>query len=76
MKSLNLLGINITNNKNGKYEFKIRRKNAIANAPVKPVSGRDSVILNGILLAHRCLRNRNTVTNRIGAQLLLTAPLD
>ncbi|XP_065654882.1 uncharacterized protein LOC136081490 [Hydra vulgaris] len=38
----------IINNKSGKYEFKIHRKNAITNIQVKATSNHDPQILNGI----------------------------
>ena len=46
-KSLQFLDLNITNI-NGRYEYKIHRKNAITNVQVKPNSGHDPKVLKGI----------------------------
>ena len=47
-KSLNYLDINITNNGNGKYEFRVHRKDAITNIQIKPNSCHDDKIKNGV----------------------------
>ncbi|XP_065678811.1 uncharacterized protein LOC136093634 [Hydra vulgaris] len=47
-KTINFLDLCIINNKNGKYEFRIHRKNAITNIQVKATSNHDPQILNGI----------------------------
>ena len=46
--SLNFLDLNFKNNKTGKYQFKIHRKNAITNVQIKPTSNHDPKIINGI----------------------------
>ena len=46
-QSLHFLDLNITNI-NGRYEYKIHRKNAITNVQVKPNSGHDPKVLKGI----------------------------
>ena len=46
-KSLQFLDLDITNI-NGRYEYKIHRKNAITNVQVKPNSGHDPKVLKGI----------------------------
>ena len=43
-KSINFLDVNIKNDGNGKYEFKIHRKNAITNVQIKPTSNHDTKI--------------------------------
>ena len=47
-KSLNFLDVTITNNKTGKYEFAIFRKNAITNVQLKPSSAHDPKVLRGV----------------------------
>jgi len=47
-KSLDFLDITITNTNNGKYQFKIHRKEAITNVQLKPSSSHDPKVLNGI----------------------------
>ena len=47
-KSLNFLDVKVMNNGNGKYEFNVFRKKAITNVQVKPTSGHDPRILDGI----------------------------
>ena len=47
-KGLNYLDINITNNGNGKYEFRVHRKDAITNIQIKPNSCHDDKIKNGV----------------------------
>ena len=47
-KSLNFLDLTIHNNKNGKYEFEIHRKNAITNVQIKPNSNHDPKIQLGV----------------------------
>ena len=44
-KSLQFLDLN---NINGRYKYKIHRKNAITNVQVKPNSGHDPKVLKGI----------------------------
>ena len=46
-KSFQFLDLNIINNKSGRYEFEIHRKNAITNVQVKRNSGHDVKILRG-----------------------------
>ena len=46
-KSLQFLDLDITN-ENGKYTFKVHRKNAITNVQLKPNSGHDPKILRGV----------------------------
>lgn len=46
--TLNFLDTTIINNKSGKYEFKVFRKDAITNVQVKPDSGIDPKIIDGI----------------------------
>ena len=48
-KSINFLDVNIKNDGNGKYEFKIHRKNAITNVQIKPTSNHDTKIIQGVL---------------------------
>ena len=47
-KSINFLDVNIKNDGNGKYEFKIHRKNAITNVQIKPTSNHDTKIIQGL----------------------------
>ena len=42
------MDINITNNGNGKYEFRVHRKDAITNIQIKPNSCHDDKIKNGV----------------------------
>ena len=43
------MDINITNTINNKYEFKVLRKNAITNIPIKPTSCIDPNIIKSVL---------------------------
>jgi len=47
-KELNFLDVTIKNNNNGKYEFKIHRKNAITNVQIKPHSSISPNIKDGV----------------------------
>jgi hypothetical protein len=51
-KTLNFLDITIVNNTQGKYEFKIYRKDAITNIQVKPHSNHDPKILKAIFIGY------------------------
>ena len=42
------MDINITNTINNKYEFKVHRKNAITNIPIKPTSCIDPNIIKSV----------------------------
>ena len=48
-KVLNFLDVTIKNNKLGKYEFGVHRKNAITNVQVKKHSNHDPNIQTGII---------------------------
>ena len=48
-KELNYLDITITNNKEGKYDYKVHRKNAITNIQIKPESCHDEKIKIGVV---------------------------
>ena len=48
-KELQFLDIKITNNRIGKYEFDVFRKEAITNVQIKPTSSHDPQVLNGVL---------------------------
>ena len=47
-RKLNFLDVTITNTGAGKYEFKIHKKNAIANVQIKPHSYVDPALTRGI----------------------------
>ena len=47
-KSLALLNVKATNNRQGSYDFQIYRKKAITNVQIKPGSGHNRKILSGI----------------------------
>ena len=47
-KSIQFLDLNIVNNGDSRYEYKIHRKNAITNVQIKPHSGHDPKVLKGI----------------------------
>ena len=57
-KSLQFLDLNITNI-NGRYEYKIHRKNAIMNVQVKPNSGHGPKVSKGIFT--RFLHRAHTI---------------
>ena len=45
---LSFLDINIRNNREGSYEFKVFRKDAITNVQIKPNSSINPNIINGV----------------------------
>ncbi|XP_065678453.1 uncharacterized protein LOC136093394 [Hydra vulgaris] len=55
--TLNFLDVTIINNKTGTYDFKVYRKDALANVQIKPNSCHDPKIINGIFkgFVHRTL---------------------
>ena len=56
-KDLEFLDILIMNKKGGKYEFNVFRKRAITNVQIKPSSGHDPRIINGVFkgFVHRAI---------------------
>ena len=58
VKSLAFLNVRSRNTGEGRYEFKVHRKNAITNVQVRPESGHDPNILNGIFkgFVHQALK--------------------
>ena len=56
-KELPVIGINVKNEGEGKYEFEVHRKKAITNIQVKPHSDHDPKILRGIFkgFLHRAM---------------------
>ena len=57
-KELEFMDIETKNNRQGSYDFKVFRKNAITNVQVKPTSSHDPKILNGIFkgFVHRAYK--------------------
>ena len=58
-KELPVIGINVKNEGEGKYEFEVHRKKAITNIQVKPHSDHDPKILRGIFKGFFASRDVN-----------------
>ena len=68
-KSLAFLNVKTKNNKQGSYDFKVYRKNAITNVQVKPESGHDPKILSGIFKGFVHQAHNICSANHLGEEL-------